>query len=52
MLFQLWLGSSVVVQCRKKKSVALSSAEVEYMAASQANSEALWLHKFMVDLFG
>ena len=37
---------------RKQKSVALSSTEVEYMAASQASCEALWLCKFMVDLFG
>ena len=36
---------------RKQKSVALSSAEAEYMAASQASCEALWLHKLMVDLF-
>ena len=36
---------------RKQKSVALSSAEAEYMAASQATCEALWLHKLLVDLF-
>ena len=36
---------------RKQKSVALSSVEVEYMAASQASCEALWLHKLLVDLF-
>ena len=34
------------------KSVALSSAEAEYMETSQASCEALWLRKFMVDLFG
>ena len=38
--------------CRKQKSVALSSAEDEYMVANQASCEALWLRKFMVDLFG
>ena len=37
---------------RKQKFVALSSAEVEDMEASSASCEALWLHKFMVDLFG
>ena len=31
--------------------MALSSAEAEYMAASQASCEALWLRKLMVDLF-
>ena len=37
---------------RKQKSVALSSAKAEYMAASQANCEAIWLHKMLVGLFG
>jgi hypothetical protein len=37
---------------RKKKSVALSSVEAEYMAASQASCEALWLRKMLVGLFG
>jgi hypothetical protein len=36
---------------RKQKSVALSSAKAEYMAASQASCEALWLRKMLVDLF-
>ena len=35
---------------KKQKSVALSSAEAEYMAANQASCEALWLRKLMVDL--
>jgi hypothetical protein len=37
---------------RKQKSVALSSAEAEYMAASQVSCEALWLLKLLVGLFG
>ena len=37
---------------QKQKSVALSSAEAEYMTASQANCEALWLRKLLVGLFG
>ena len=46
------LGSAAVSWfSRKQKSVALSSAEAEYMAASQATCEALWLRKLLVDLF-
>jgi hypothetical protein len=37
---------------RKQKSVALSSAEAEYMAASQSSCEAIWLHKLSIGLFG
>jgi hypothetical protein len=32
--------------------VALSSVEVEYMAASHASCEALWLRKMLIGLFG
>ena len=35
----------------KQKSVSLSSAEAEYLTASQASCEALWLRKLLVDLF-
>ena len=45
------LGSTTVLWfSRKQKPVSLSSAEAEYMAASQTSCEALWLCKFMVDL--
>ena len=37
---------------RKQISVALISAEAEYMAASQAACEAIWMTKIMVVLFG
>ena len=37
---------------RKQKSIALSFVEANYMAASQASCDALWLRKLMVDLFG
>ena len=42
-----------VVSCfrQKQKCVALSSAKVEYMVASQDSCEALWLRKLLVDLF-
>eukprot|EP00253_Pinus_taeda_P002716 PITA_02716 len=47
------LGSAVVSWfSRKQQSVALSSAEVEYMAASLASCEAIWLRKMLFGLFG
>eukprot|EP00253_Pinus_taeda_P021776 PITA_21776 len=47
------LGSAVVSWfSRKQQSVALSSAEAEYMAASLASCEAIWLRKMLFVLFG
>eukprot|EP00253_Pinus_taeda_P026325 PITA_26325 len=47
------LGSAAVSwYSRKQRSVALSSAEVEYMAASQSACEAIWMRKILVGLFG
>jgi hypothetical protein len=47
------LGSGLVSWfSRKQKSVVLSSVEAEYMAANQANCEAIWLRKMLVGLFG
>lgn len=47
------LGSAVVSWLsRKQQSVALSSAEAEYMAASLASCEAIWLRKMLFGLFG
>eukprot|EP00253_Pinus_taeda_P012147 PITA_12147 len=47
------LGSAAVSwYSRKQRSVALSSAEVEYMATSQAAYEAIWMQKILVGLFG
>ena len=37
---------------RKQRSVALSSAKAEYMAASLAACEAIWMRKILVGLFG
>ena len=43
------LGSTVVLWfSRKQNSVALSSSEAEYIAASHASYEAIWLHKMLV----
>jgi len=36
---------------RKQRSVALSSAEVEYMVASLATCKAIWIWKILVRLF-
>eukprot|EP00253_Pinus_taeda_P024512 PITA_24512 len=46
------LGSAVVSWfSRKQQSLALSSAEAEYMAASLASCEAIWLRKMLFGLF-
>jgi hypothetical protein len=46
------LGSSMVSWCsRKQKSVALSTAESEYITLSAAVHEAVWLRKLLTDLF-
>jgi hypothetical protein len=37
---------------RKQRSVALSSAEAEYMAVSQDACEAIWMRNILVGLFG
>ena len=47
------LGSIVVSWIsRKQLSVALSSVDAEYMAASLASCEAIWLRKMLFGLFG
>ena len=46
------VGSWMVSWCSKKqKSIALNSAEAEYMEASIAMYEAIWLRKLQVSLF-
>ena len=37
---------------RKQRSVGISSSEAEYMVASQATCEAIWMRKILVGLFG
>eukprot|EP00253_Pinus_taeda_P004261 PITA_04261 len=47
------LGSATISwYSRKQRSVALTSAEAEYMATSQAACEAIWMRKILVGLFG
>ena len=36
---------------RKQDTVALSSAEAEYVAACEVSREAIWLRKLLSDLF-
>ena len=46
------LGSAVISWLsRKQSSVALSTAEAEYMAACLASGEAVWLRKMISRLF-
>jgi hypothetical protein len=46
------LGFAMVSWCsRKQSSVALSTAEAEYIALSVAVREAVWLRKLLTDLF-
>jgi hypothetical protein len=46
------LGSTVIAwRNRKQTSVALSTTEVEYIAACLASSEAVWLRKMFLGLF-
>ena len=46
------IGSGVVSWFSKKqKSVALSSTKAEYMAASMASCEGMWLRKLLSGLF-
>ena len=47
------LGSAVISwRSRKQNSVALNTVEAEYMAASSATREAVWLRKLLAGLFG
>jgi hypothetical protein len=46
------LGSTMVSWCSKKQSsVALSTAEAEYIALSVVVRKIVWLHKILTDLF-
>jgi hypothetical protein len=45
-------STTVSWYCRKQRSMALSSMEAEYMEASQAACEAIWMRNILVGLFG
>jgi hypothetical protein len=47
------LGSSAITWAsQKQKSVALSSCEAEYMAASAASYQAVWLSRLLGEVIG
>jgi len=48
---QYWIRNSFLVQ-QEVESIALNLVEAEYMAASQAACEAIWMSKILVGLFG
>ena len=43
-------GGSVVWRSIKQSCIADSTMEAEYVAACEAAKEAVWLHKFLIDL--
>lgn len=49
-LFSLGNGSPVCWHSKKQGSVALSTAEAEFIAASKAGAEAAWLRRVLDDL--
>lgn len=47
------MGFEMISQYSRKQSfVALSTAKVEYIVASDVGKEAIWLHKLLAGLFG
>jgi hypothetical protein len=48
----LFGGSVISWQSQKQKVVALSSCEVEYIAASTASCQGIWLRRMISDLLG
>jgi len=46
------LGSAMISwMSRKQTSIALSTAKTEYIAASIASREAIWIRKLLADIF-
>ena len=45
-------GSPITWQSQKQKTVALSSCEAEYIAATSAACQAMWLRRLLEDMIG
>ena len=45
-----YAGGAVLLQSKLQKCVALSTTEAEFIAATEASKELLWLKKFMKEL--
>jgi hypothetical protein len=45
-------GGAVSSACKKQEIVSLSTMESEYIAATHAAKEALWLHSLLSQIFG
>ena len=47
------MGSAMISwSSRKQSSMALSTTEAEYIVASDASKESIWLRKLLAGLFG
>jgi hypothetical protein len=44
-------GGAIAWSSRKQELITLSTAEAEYVATTHAAKEALWLHKFIREVF-
>lgn len=49
MLFK-FCGGAITWASKRQKCIALSTTEAEFVAASQASKEAVWLHRILSDL--
>ena len=45
-----YAGGAVLWQSRLQKAVALSTTEAEYMAATEADKEIIWMKEFISEL--
>lgn len=48
----LWKGGAICWESKKQKTVALSTAEAEYVAISEAAREAIFLKRFIAEITG
>ncbi|XP_063632933.1 uncharacterized protein LOC134804008 [Cydia splendana] len=48
----LWKGGAVCWESKKQKTIALSTAEAEYVAISEAAREAIFIKRFVAEITG